>query len=83
MKRTTISLPDDLAGAVDREARRRDISTSEVVRIALIAHLGRKPGRRELPFANLGHSKDPGAGTARRIDEILAEEWTPERLRGS
>jgi Arc/MetJ-type ribon-helix-helix transcriptional regulator len=75
MKRTTVSLPDDLASAVEREARRRDTSTSEVVRVALIAHLGRKPGRRELPFANLGNSKDPDGSN--RVDEILAKEWLP------
>jgi hypothetical protein len=74
MKRTTVSMPDDLAQAVEREARRRDISTSEVVRVALIAHLGVGTKRRPLPFANLGHS---GRGdTASRTEELLAEEWT-------
>jgi hypothetical protein len=75
MKRTTISMPDDLARAVEREARRRDISTSEVVRIALVAHLGIGEKRRSLPFANLGSSGR--SDTSSRIDEILAERWAP------
>lgn len=72
MKRITIVVPDDLARAVAREAKRRDTSTSEVFRVAVTAHLGiGKP--RQLPFANLGSSDDSGA--ARRMEEILAEEW--------
>ena len=74
MKRTTISMPDDLARAVEREARRRDTSTSEVVRVALIAQLGVGAKRKPLPFANLGRSGT--RDTSSRIDEILAEEWT-------
>ena len=72
MKRTTISLPDDLAGMLEREARRRHTSVSEVVRIALASHFELdKP--RELPFANLyssGHTQD-----AANLEEILANEW--------
>jgi predicted transcriptional regulator len=77
MKRTTISMPDDLARAVEREARRRDTSTSEVVRVALIAQLGVGAKRKPLPFANLGRS-DGTEHVSQRIDEILAEEWTPD-----
>ena len=73
MKRTTISLPDDLALAVAREARRRSSSVSEVTREALAAHLGLAEGVRSLPFANLGHSGT--RDTARRIDELIAGEW--------
>jgi metal-responsive CopG/Arc/MetJ family transcriptional regulator len=40
MQRTTVSLPDDLAQALDREARRRHTSASEVTRAALAQHLG-------------------------------------------
>ena len=72
MKRTTISLPEDLAGIVERDARLRQTSVSEIVRQALNAHYGLdKP--RELPFANLGRSKS-GWGAA-NLDEYLDKYW--------
>jgi hypothetical protein len=40
MKRTTISLPDDVALLAEREARRRGVPLSEVAREALSQHLG-------------------------------------------
>jgi hypothetical protein len=73
MKRTTISLSDDLALAVEREARRRSTSVSEVTREALAAHLGLAGSVRPLPFANLGHSGT--RHTARRLDQLIAKEW--------
>ena len=74
MKRTTISLPDELAGAVAREAERRRTSVSEVTREALIAHLGVDPeGRRRLAFAAVGRSGK--RTTARDAERILAREW--------
>jgi predicted transcriptional regulator len=80
MKRTTISLPDELARAAEREARRRDISLSEVARQALAEHLGMTGSeRRPLPFAALGRSGEPDL--ADRIEEVLAEEWAPDRDR--
>jgi metal-responsive CopG/Arc/MetJ family transcriptional regulator len=80
MKRTTISLPDDLAAAIEREARREGVSVSEVVRKAVEAKLGRTnlEGKRHLPFASLGRSGFKT--TARDIDKILADEWTKENL---
>jgi Arc/MetJ-type ribon-helix-helix transcriptional regulator len=73
MKRTTISLPEDLAGIVEREARRRRTSVSEVVRTALESHFELdKP--RELPFANLFSSDQPHNNAA-NLEEILAKEW--------
>jgi Arc/MetJ-type ribon-helix-helix transcriptional regulator len=74
MKRTTVSLPDDLADALGREAHRRHSSASEVTREALQAHLGLQPGRvRTLPFAAVGHS---GGGTiARDMEQELEREW--------
>jgi len=77
MKRTTISLPDDLAQALHREAGRRHASASEVTREALQHHLGLEPGReRKLPFAALGHS---GHGTtARDMEQLLEQEWGDE-----
>jgi predicted transcriptional regulator len=80
MKRTTISLPDDLAAALDREARRRRVPVSQVAREALEVSLNRTPtGRRELPFAALGRSGH--RSTARDIELILDAEWTNDRDR--
>jgi predicted transcriptional regulator len=79
MKRTTISLPDDLAAALEREARRRRVTVSQIAREAIMARLGRSStGKRELPFFALGRSGDDS--TSDKIDEILRAEWTPERL---
>ena len=80
MKRTTISLPDDLAKITGREAERRGISVSELAREALTEHLGLTGKRRKVPFANLG---DSGHGTvARDHEEILARELTRDFDRG-
>jgi hypothetical protein len=73
MKRTTISIPEDLALAAEREARRRSTSVSEIAREALAAHLGLSGKSRALPFANLGRSGT--RHTARRIDDLMAKEW--------
>jgi metal-responsive CopG/Arc/MetJ family transcriptional regulator len=74
MKRTTISLPDDLAGIVSREARRRRMSVSELAREALREHVGAKPDEpRMLPFVGIGRSGK--RHTARDAEEILAREW--------
>jgi len=76
MKRTTISLPDELARALAREARRRNRPVSEIARDALARYLGLADGEsRELPFAALGHSGH--RDTARRMEELLARDWTP------
>lgn len=40
MKRTTISLPDDVAAALEREAARRRTSVSHIAREAIEARLG-------------------------------------------
>lgn len=72
MKRTTISLPDELAQALEREASRRRTSISEVVRCAIVEQLGlNRP--RELPFAGIAHSGR--SDIASNLEEILAEEW--------
>ncbi len=75
MKRTTISLPDDLAARLEREAARRSVSASAVVRSALADALGAGPegARRPLPFPALGGSGV--ADTSDRVEEILAREW--------
>jgi Arc/MetJ-type ribon-helix-helix transcriptional regulator len=78
MKRTTVSLPDHLAGIVEREARRRNTSVSEIMRAALTAHF-KLDQPRELPFAALGHSGLPNA--AQDIEEILARDWADDIYR--
>ena len=72
MKRTTISLPDDLAATVEREARRSHSSVSEIVRTVLMTHF-RLDQPRHLPFESLGASGYHN--TARDMEEILAREW--------
>lgn len=79
MKRTTISLPDELAEVLAREAQRRNLSISEVVRTALLDHLSLAEGRRRLPFVGLGRSGS--RRTARNAEEILAKEWSRARRR--
>jgi len=80
MKRTTITLPDELAGALQREARRRRLSVSQVTREALAAHLGLAgEDPRRLPFAALGASGH--RTTARDLEDVLAAEWTRARRR--
>jgi metal-responsive CopG/Arc/MetJ family transcriptional regulator len=76
MRRTTITLPDDLASTVAREARRRGVGVSTVVRDALEQ---RFRGRRTLPFTALGRSGK--ATTARDFEEVLAAEWSDDRDR--
>jgi hypothetical protein len=54
MKRTTISLPDDLAAALEREAARRRTSVSHVAREAIGARLGwGEDGPRDIPFIGM------------------------------
>jgi Arc/MetJ-type ribon-helix-helix transcriptional regulator len=80
MKRTTVTLPDQLAAAVSREARRRHVSVSEVTREALAAHLGiLDRGPRPLPFAALGSSGH--RTTARDFEDVFAAEWKRDRSR--
>lgn len=74
MKRTTLSLPDDLADALTREARRRSTSVSAIARDALARHLHMVSGAsRPLPFATLGASGH--RSTARDMEELIAREW--------
>jgi predicted transcriptional regulator len=75
MRRTTISLPDDLAEALDREARRRSVPVSAVARDALADHLGfgTAEDHRELPFAAVGRSGK--RTTARNMEKLIEQEW--------
>lgn len=78
MTRTTISLPDDLATLLAREARRRETSVSAIVRRAVESFLD-TAGDRKLPFAALGRSGR--RHTARDAEKILTAEWGRARGR--
>lgn len=75
MRRTTISLPDDLASLLKDEANRRSTSISEVAR-KLIAEglLGSEKRPREIPFA--GIVDDPEMVQSDQLEGYLAETWT-------
>jgi metal-responsive CopG/Arc/MetJ family transcriptional regulator len=81
MRRTTISLPDELADALDREARRRSLPASAIARDALSHYLGFGGAgeQRELLFAALGHSGH--TTTARDMEDLLEREWSPDARR--
>jgi hypothetical protein len=80
MKRTTISLPDEVAVLLEREAHRQRTSISEITRQALVKYLGLGSDQpRHIPFAALGNSGHPD--TARNIEQILSEEWGRARDR--
>ncbi|HET9228525.1 MAG TPA: CopG family transcriptional regulator [Thermoanaerobaculia bacterium] len=77
MKRTTITLPDDLSDLVDLEARRRQTSVSEVIRTFILEGLaGTVAKPREIPFAGLFH--DPGMVAGETIDEALKLHWADD-----
>ena len=78
MRRATISLPEDLAHDIEREAQRRRVSVSAVARDALREHLDRRAAA-GLPFIGIGRSGT--RDTARRAEEILAREWDDARGR--
>jgi predicted DNA-binding protein len=74
MKRTTVKLPDDLDVRLRLEAKRRDMTISELTREAIEAHLGTN-GERRLLAAGAGRSGR--SDLSERIEEILREEWHP------
>lgn len=81
MRRTTILLGDELADQLDYERRRRNQSTTAIVREALTEYLaGGKPKQKRLGFIGLGRSGY--RNTALRVNEILARDWTVESLTG-
>jgi hypothetical protein len=71
MQRTSVSLPDDLALIVRREARRRSISVSELTREALEQHLN--PPRDRFPW--IGKYRSDGSVPASEVKEWLRENW--------
>jgi hypothetical protein len=77
MKRVTITLPDDLAELVDREALRRQTSFSEMVRQFIVQGLSNSNEKtRTIPWAGLFH--DPDMVPAERMDDVLAEHWADD-----
>ncbi len=80
MKRTSLSLPDDLALALQREAHRRRTTISAVARTALALHLGLDASdERSLGFPAVGRSR--GRSTGREMEALLTEEWRDARDR--
>jgi hypothetical protein len=81
MRRTTVMLPDDLARLVEVEKAKRQVSTAEIVRLALEEFVKpRHGGGKRYSFFGLGASGH--TDTSRNVEEILAQEWTVERLTG-
>jgi hypothetical protein len=79
MKRTTICLPDDVARALSREARRRGVSVSSLAAEAIAARLGRATGKRVLPWIGIGRSGH--RHTARDAEEVLRKAFAVDRDR--
>lgn len=74
MRRTTISLPDDVTAGLQREAGRRRVPVSQVAREAIESYLRRPAGqRRPLRFAGIGRSGHHD--TAASFEEVLEQEW--------
>lgn len=75
MKRTTISLPDDLAAALEREARRRRVPVSQVAREAIEARLGWNDATPpDIPFIGIVQSEEPHNFGAE------SEDWLRQQL---
>jgi predicted transcriptional regulator len=72
MKRTTVKLTDEVDAKLRHEAARRGTTIAEIVREALEAHLGVGKRRR---FLSAKAGRSGYTDTARRIEEILDEEW--------
>lgn len=74
MRRITSTVPEDLAAELVRQAHRRRVSASEIVREALTDFLGLSAERPpDLPW--VGIVDNPDTIIADRIDEVLEEEW--------
>ncbi len=78
--RITISLPEELAAELAREAKRRGETVSAFVREAVERYLrGAENEPRELPFVAAGRSGKKH--TARDAEAILEREWGRARRR--
>jgi len=77
MKRTTVTLTDELASRLQLEAERRQTSVSEVMRVLVADALGVSPeGKRRIAFAAL--FDDPGMVRGEDVDQELEKEWLGE-----
>lgn len=77
MKRTTITLPEDLADLVAREARRRETTISALVRQLIADGLGSDETEpRVIPWAALFH--DPDMISAEHLEDALAQGWVDD-----
>jgi hypothetical protein len=80
MKRTTINLTDEIASALEREARRLNVSVSRLAREVFAERLGLSgEDVRPIPFAALGSSGH--RTTARDAEKILQRDWGRARRR--
>ena len=74
MKRTTITLSDELAELVEREAHRQRASVSQVIRQRLSqTFMGSQEQPRRIPWA--GIVNDPKLVHGENIDEELERDW--------
>ena len=73
MRRTTITLPEDLAELVAHEARRRGSSVSDVIRQTISAALVEK--KRRIPFAAI--CDDGNLVTGEEMEQAL-EGWSDD-----
>lgn len=76
MKRTTISLPDDLAAALEREAARRRVSVSRLAREAIETRLGWD--EQESPFRELIGMFDSGGKSGSLSECLDSDEFKKE-----
>lgn len=77
MTRTTISLPDDLAELLLREARRRRVSVSQVVRSLVAEALVGTPEKpRQIPWAGL--FSDPRMVAGEDVERALEGDWADD-----
>jgi predicted transcriptional regulator len=74
MKRTTITLTDELAELVAAEANRRRMTVSELMRHLIRESLVGTPEKpRDIPWAGL--IDDPAMVRAEEMDDALSKNW--------
>ena len=77
MKRTTITLTEDLAELVAREADRRRMTVSELMRNLIKESLLGSPEKpREIPWAGL--VDEPAMVHAEDVDKALSKTWADD-----
>ena len=85
MTRLTITVPEEVAAKLKREARRRRVSVSEIFREQLNhAELSPDPDaeiKRRFPFIGIASKKLPWSGAD--VDEELAKTWADDIRRDS